>query len=319
VLIVFLKTDKRRDSEKQDREKMQDRVDFLVIGAQKSATSWLYYCLKEHPQLRLPAKKNEAEYLGGSLYQTRGADWYFSIFPEAKADQRVGGASVEYLFDPCAAPLVHRFLPKVNLIVSLRNPITRAISACYWEMRKNKLPHAPVDRILAEAMEAVEKGTGRSAGSMYEDVICRGFYDLQLKRYLQFFPSSQFFFILYEEIAGSAEAVLRKVYRALNVDSSFVPKAMRMKPKKNTYIQPLIALERLLPSHAISYKLLDKVNMFLGKMGAGNESPPISKLVYKDLYALYKPHVLETQRIIDSCPPASRPRLEAVSAWGFKD
>lgn len=36
----------------------QDNIPhFLVIGAQKSATTWLYYCLKEHPDIYFPPVK----------------------------------------------------------------------------------------------------------------------------------------------------------------------------------------------------------------------------------------------------------------------
>jgi len=34
-----------------------NKPDFLVIGAQKSATSWLYFCLQNHPDIYLPSKK----------------------------------------------------------------------------------------------------------------------------------------------------------------------------------------------------------------------------------------------------------------------
>jgi len=37
--------------------KKRNIPDFLVIGAQKSATTWLYYCLRKHPQIYLPPEK----------------------------------------------------------------------------------------------------------------------------------------------------------------------------------------------------------------------------------------------------------------------
>ena len=47
---------------------MLKKLDFLVIGSQKCATSWLFYCLQEHYELLLPTKKNEKEYIGGDIY-----------------------------------------------------------------------------------------------------------------------------------------------------------------------------------------------------------------------------------------------------------
>ena len=31
--------------------------DFICIGAQKAGTSWLYYTLKEHPDIEFPGEK----------------------------------------------------------------------------------------------------------------------------------------------------------------------------------------------------------------------------------------------------------------------
>ena len=44
------------------------RIDLLLIGAQKCATSWLYECMRDHPQMWLPAKKREVKYLGSPYY-----------------------------------------------------------------------------------------------------------------------------------------------------------------------------------------------------------------------------------------------------------
>ena len=83
------------------------RLDFLVIGAQKCATSWLYYCLKDHPELYLPAKKREIQYLGGRLFHEKGVDWYFSLFQGAHRNQKIGDVSVEYIFDQQSPWYVH--------------------------------------------------------------------------------------------------------------------------------------------------------------------------------------------------------------------
>ena len=44
-------------------------LDFLVLGVQKSATTWIYESLKKHSLISMPNKKNEAEYIGGDLWK----------------------------------------------------------------------------------------------------------------------------------------------------------------------------------------------------------------------------------------------------------
>ncbi len=40
--------------------KQQDfKIDFVGIGVEKSATTWIYNCLREHPEIFLPLKDNQ--------------------------------------------------------------------------------------------------------------------------------------------------------------------------------------------------------------------------------------------------------------------
>ena len=50
--------------------------DFFIIGAQKSASTWLYRCLKEHPEIFLPEKKLDKNYIGSEWFQKEGSEWF---------------------------------------------------------------------------------------------------------------------------------------------------------------------------------------------------------------------------------------------------
>ncbi|MGH7669524.1 MAG: sulfotransferase family protein, partial [Gemmatimonadaceae bacterium] len=114
----------------------QPPIGFLVVGAQKGATSWLFYCLREHPQLCLPDKKRESDYIGGPTYRERGEAWYFGLFAGQLPGQLAGAVSVDYLFDTAAADEVWRVAPQAKLIAIVREPVDRAVSAYYWLIRK---------------------------------------------------------------------------------------------------------------------------------------------------------------------------------------
>jgi len=225
--------------------KMKHNLDFLVIGVQKSATTWLYNCLKEHPELHLSAKKREVEYIGGDLYEAKGVDWYFSLLQGAKDYQKVGDVSVEYIFDPRSPERTHHYVPNVKLIISLRNPIDRAISAYYWQLRKGILPNLSVENGLRMALE--ENCQNPSTRKYYDELLARGFYDTQLQRYLQYVKIEQMMFILYEYIENQPQAVLQKIYKFLGVNPDYTPVSMKQEPKRNTYLPFLVALERMAP------------------------------------------------------------------------
>jgi hypothetical protein len=297
---------------------MPNRIDFLVIGAQKCATSWLYYCLKEHPDLRLPDKKREIEYLGGDLYEARGAEWYFGLLGHSEAHQKRGAVSVEYLFDARSPAIVHQCASAVKLIVSLREPIDRAISAYYWVMRRGLIPNLPIGEGLARSVGewGAPENQKTETRRRYADIIQRGFYDIQLERYLHYFQPEQFLFLLYEDIQRAPREVIQEVYAFIGVDPDFVPNSINEKPKQNLYLSPLIHMERLLKPLKGSAKLIDLSSQFLYKLGVWSRRPTLPNDLLKKLHLLYHPHNEQTQRIINQAPVRQRPFSgDILSTW----
>ena len=99
-------------------------IDFIIIGAAKSATTWLQMQLQSDPAVYMPDP--ELHYF--SREHARGNDWYLSQFSEEGLDRLVGEKSNSYLSVPEAAERLHRALPQVKLIAQLRNPVERAYS-----------------------------------------------------------------------------------------------------------------------------------------------------------------------------------------------
>lgn len=101
-----------------------NNIDFIIIGAAKSATTWLQEQLQSDPAVYMPDP--ELHYF--SREYSRGEDWYLSQFSEKGFGRTVGEKSNSYLYVPEAAARLHRHLPHAKLIVQLRNPVERAYS-----------------------------------------------------------------------------------------------------------------------------------------------------------------------------------------------
>ena len=99
-------------------------IDFLVIGATKSATTWLQRSLQADPDVFMPDP--ELHYFSRELQL--GDDWYLDQFAGAAPGQRIGEKSNSYLEDPQAAARIARSLPRARLVAQLRSPIERAYS-----------------------------------------------------------------------------------------------------------------------------------------------------------------------------------------------
>jgi hypothetical protein len=112
---------------------------FLIIGAQKAGTSSLFRYLSQHPDIRLP-KRKELHFF--DLQYSNGIDWYERLFPRKKIIKRqiTGEASPFYLFHPLVPERVFNHYPNIRLIVLLRNPVDRAYSHFHMERNRNAEP-----------------------------------------------------------------------------------------------------------------------------------------------------------------------------------
>ena len=106
---------------------MTERLpDFLVLGAQKGGTTTLQQLLSQHPGIFLPPKK-EVHYF--SKHWEQPTAWYAAHYVDADPKQRCGDITPYYLFHPEAPKRIHSLLPDAQLIVLLRDPVERALSA----------------------------------------------------------------------------------------------------------------------------------------------------------------------------------------------
>src|SRR5262245_48289245 len=99
--------------------------DFIGIGAQRCATSWIYECLACHPQVYMPEK--EIHFFDCEF--ERGMDWYLNHFSTAHAGKLCGEFTPDYLSSPVAIERLRDLVPQAKLIISLRHPVQRAYSA----------------------------------------------------------------------------------------------------------------------------------------------------------------------------------------------
>jgi hypothetical protein len=292
-------------------------MDFFLVGAQKCATSWLYYCLRDHPELHLPSKKQEDIYLGGDLHRKHGTDWYFQHIGEPKDGQRSGGVSVDYLFDPRSPETIKEIAPGAKIIAILRDPVERAISAYYWHLRRGNVSDldlsAGLERCLETAMAEDSEGITYDSEAYAENMILRGVYDVQLLRYIEAFGSERLFVVPMENIETAGTSILGSLYRNLHVDPTYRPSMLHQKrrPKRNSYLPFLLQLERNAPEWHFFNKVINVANQVACYVGLDRGRPSLSEDVRTALRDYYRDSVRQTFEIVRSVP-SSRNLWEGV-------
>jgi hypothetical protein len=224
---------------------------FLIIGAQKSGTTSLFHCLRQHPQLISSPLKKEIHFFSTLKWRKnanfeKGESWYRAHFPRQQ-DLGVGSITFEstpdYLFHPLVPERIFNLMPQTKLIAILRNPTERAISQYFMELRKNREPLSMLEAFQQEEArleKAISEQDYQDRFFIQLSYKSRGRYAEQIERYLQFFPTQQILFLSSEEFFLDPQESLRCAFDFIGVESSFkVPNLAPRNVSKNKSDIPL--------------------------------------------------------------------------------
>jgi hypothetical protein len=197
--------------------------DFLIIGAQKCGTTWLHQWVRRHPDIYMPEGKDGGFYGYEKADMEAALDKYARQFADGRGYARVGESSAAYFWTRTGSAYdirPERFTsdiparvrwtlgPDARLILSLRDPVERAVSAYLHHIRHGD----------------VRPDTSLMDAAGYVGLVDMGFYARHLGNWLRHFPLEQILvLILEEDIVPDPRASLRRVFRHLGVDEAGLP------------------------------------------------------------------------------------------------
>jgi hypothetical protein len=199
---------------------------FLIIGAQKGGTTYLYDEMVRHPAIA-SARIKEIHYF--DINYRRGNGWYQAFFPrrpQGTGDRPwlTGEASPGYLFHPHSAKRAHGTVPKAKLIVLLRNPVERAYSHYQHEVRLGyeTLPFEQAiaqerDRLCGEKLLVETEADYYSLNCQHYSYLARGIYVDQLRVWQQHFPANQLLVLQSEDFQRNIGETLERVFSFLGL------------------------------------------------------------------------------------------------------
>lgn len=232
--IASLPCDKGRgpQSESAARPTVRSSLpDFLLLGAMKAGTTFLYTSLTLHPCV-LAARQKEIHYF--DLHFEKGEDWYRDQFPSTEPARLpgmdlelptiTGEATPYYLFHPLAPERVSDLLCDVKQIVLLRDPIERAHSH-YWHSHRAGLEPLSFEQALEQedsrlrgAAELIRTVPGyQSEAHRCHSYKSRGLYLAQLERWMGRFPREQFLILHSQALFERTQETLGEVLSFLGL------------------------------------------------------------------------------------------------------
>jgi len=259
-------------------------IDAIHIGPQKSATTWLFACFREHPQISC-AKRHCIHFF--DIFYVRGHQWYEKQFQDPQPDTAIIDFTPSYLRSPWAPPRIFMENPQVRLLCCLRHPVERAFSH-YWHEKKKKKYNFD----FAEILENYD---------LFSSWLEPGFYAKHLERYLALFPRENLLIQDFDELEKDPVAFLRQAERFLEVDENpvlppMVWKKVNQAGERQTWAARTLArAARSLDRNGITLRReLDRL-----VWGRKEYLDGVPTKLYEELMAICEPEIVRLERLLD--------------------
>lgn len=187
-------------------------VECFHIGPQKAATTWVYQCLAEHPEIACPPE-DTIHYF--DIFYTKGRNWYSRFFKNAKRGQKLFDPTYTYIRSPWVPERIYKENPKAKIVICIRDPIERAFSH-YWHEKKKK-------------NISFEFGDVLTNYDLFSSWIEPGFYAKHIERYLDYFPREQILCLRFQMLKEDNEGFLHRLLSFFEVNPSHKPSVVKEK------------------------------------------------------------------------------------------
>jgi len=225
----------------------------MIIGAQKGGTSALFEILKQHPYLAQASKKEIHYFDNDEWYEEGKLEEYNAHFPlphEVPFYSRAFEATPLYIFHPLVASRLYEYNPKLKLIISLREPASRAFSAWtmyhhHFKTGKYQFLHdpRPFDEAIEQELAVLEQTNFWENKISY---VKRGIYSAQIEEYLKYFPKEQFLFLESDQIKQSFSEVSFRIQAFVGVPRHslpFIEYNLKQVDERNVYVATIKKLQ----------------------------------------------------------------------------
>lgn len=225
----------------------KDILDFIVIGAPKAGTTSLFQYLRHHPEVALPAGKEEPYFSHDARYRRGWAAYMrdLALDGDGGAADHVckwGTITPQYMiggvfsstsdvmaksdYDERTVPLrIHECLPNIRLIACLRDPVERALShhrmAVMDGRERRSFDDAIGELLRPDALRRARRDPRESRES--RGYITWGEYGRILAGYLDVFPREQMLVVFTDELERTPAQVMSRIQEFIDVRADFEP------------------------------------------------------------------------------------------------
>lgn len=184
-------------------------LNFLGIGSQRCASTWLYYALKKSPKINLPRK--ELNFWSGFVTR-EGVNEYFEQFRQNDCEQAIicGEISPTYsAMYPDEVALLKSLLPDLKIIFIIRNPVDRLISSItrrgtYYKVDKG----VSTNKNIFHLLRSIDTGLSIRLTD----------YARAYKIWSDYYGKDNIFIEKFDRIQSDSQSVLKEIFEFLGIE-----------------------------------------------------------------------------------------------------
>ena len=200
--------------------------DFLAVGPPRTATTWLHRLLRG--RVNLAERSKETRFFDDRF--RRGLDWYAQHFEHARAGIPTGEMAPTYFHNRAARRRIADSLPRVKIIVSLREPVERLYSLYRLKLSAGLLRGSFLESLRGDP-EMIESAR----------------YVFHLSDWLRLFGREQVLVLIYEDLLNEPAQYAARIFDHIGLPRENLPA---------DEFAPIHASESLrLPRHPVWKKL----------------------------------------------------------------
>lgn len=207
--------------------------DFVIIGAAKSASTWLHLALREHPAVYMPGE--ETAFFEDPNYREEDLAPLSEALQAAPSDKLLGIKCPNYLCTPQCAPRLAKHLPNARLIAILRNPVDRAISQYYHLIRAGQIPVVSADVAFSRYLAG-----HYDPPYAQQIVIDFGRYGMGVENFRRRFPPEQLLILTDLDMRNSPLDVFSRACGFLGIEQTAMPLQGSVPRNQGVYLLPVL-------------------------------------------------------------------------------
>lgn len=178
---------------------MKIKLDFCLVGPQRTSTTWIYEILLNSGKLNLPKRVKETFFFDQKF--TKGLTYYISLFENYDTNLITGEIAPTYFHSYEAAERIFSINNKCKIIIIYRDPIERSISLYKHHYRKG--------RVGKDFKKAIIKRP---------DIIETSRYSLYSKIWIDRFGNENVLMVHYEDLKHKPQKFLDEITSFIGIE-----------------------------------------------------------------------------------------------------